>query len=88
MPILPSWNDTAAKQAITAFVARVTTEGGADYVPPNERIAVFDNDGTLWCELPVPVQAFFADDRLQAPSPRSIRSGRRPSRSSPSSRAT
>ena len=69
MPTLPSWNDTAAKQAITAFVTRVTTEGGADYVPPNERIAVFDNDGTLWCEMPVPVQAFFADDRLRALAP-------------------
>ena len=69
MPTLPSWNDTAARKAITDFVARVTTEGSADYVPLNERIAVFDNDGTLWCEMPVPVQAFFADDRLRALAP-------------------
>jgi len=69
MATLPSWNDTAAKQAITDFVARVTREGSADYVPLNERIAVFDNDGTLWCEMPIPVQAFFADDRLRALAP-------------------
>lgn len=57
---LPSWNDSAAKRAITDFVARVTTEGEADYVPANARIAVFDNDGTLWCEQPVPVEFYFA----------------------------
>jgi hypothetical protein len=45
---LPSWNDTAPKQAITAFVEKVTKEGASDFVPPAERIAVFDNDGTLW----------------------------------------
>ena len=45
---LRSWNDGAAKQAISGFVARVTTQGGADFVPPAERIATFDNDGTLW----------------------------------------
>jgi hypothetical protein len=66
---LPSWNDGTAKQAILDFAARVTEEGGKDFVPPNERIAVFDNDGTLWCEMPVPVQAFFADDRLRALAP-------------------
>jgi len=49
---LPSWNDGAAKKAITDFVARVTTLGGADFVPPAERIATFDNDGTLWTEQP------------------------------------
>ena len=49
---LPSWNDGATKQAITAFVEAVTTEGGADYVAPADRIATFDNDGTLWTVAP------------------------------------
>jgi hypothetical protein len=53
---LASWKDGAAKRAILDFVARVTREGTADYVPPGERFAVFDNDGTLWCEKPLPVQ--------------------------------
>lgn len=66
---LSSWNEGTAKQAILDFVRRVTTEGEPDYVPENERIAVFDNDGTLWCEMPVPVQAFFSDDRLRALAP-------------------
>ena len=47
---LPSWNDTASKKAITAFVEKGTKEGSPDFVPPNERIATFDNDGTLWAE--------------------------------------
>jgi len=47
---LPSWNDTAPKKAIVAFVEKVTKEGSPDFVPPAERIATFDNDGTLWCE--------------------------------------
>ena len=63
---LPSWNDTATKRAITAFVAKVTREGSPDFVPPAERIAVFDNDGTLWCEQPVYVQVVFALDRVKA----------------------
>jgi hypothetical protein len=63
---LPSWNEGPVKQSILDFVARVTAEDGPDFVPVNERIAVFDNDGTLWCEMPVPVQAFFATDRLKA----------------------
>jgi hypothetical protein len=46
---LPSWNDTAPKKAIFAFVERVTKEGSPDFVPPAARIATFDNDGTLWC---------------------------------------
>jgi len=50
---LASWNDGAAKQSIFAFVKRVTTEGSPDFVPEPDRIAVFDNDGTLWCEQPV-----------------------------------
>jgi hypothetical protein len=49
---LPSWNDGKAKQAIADFVARVTNEGSPDFVPVAERIATFDNDGTLWCEKP------------------------------------
>ncbi|MBX9841228.1 MAG: haloacid dehalogenase-like hydrolase [Xanthobacteraceae bacterium] len=63
---LPSWNEGATKKSITDFVARVTTPGGADFVPPAERIATFDNDGTLWCEQPVYFQVAFAFDRLKA----------------------
>jgi hypothetical protein len=66
---LASWNDGAAKRAILDFVARVSMAGGADFVPPRERVAVFDNDGTLWGEMPVPVQLLFADDRLKALAP-------------------
>ena len=57
---LPSWNDTAARQRIVAFVQAVTTPGSADFVPPAERIAVFDNDGTLWSEKPVYFQLLYA----------------------------
>lgn len=63
---LPSWNDGAAKQAIVDFVGRVTQQGGADYVPAESRIAVFDNDGTLWAEQPVYFQLAFAVDRIAA----------------------
>ena len=63
---LASWNDGGPKQAILDFARRVTTEGSPDFVPPSERIAVFDNDGTLWPEYPVPFQAAFAVDRLRA----------------------
>lgn len=66
---LASWNDGAAKRAITEFVARVTTQGSPDFVPPEQRIAVFDNDGTLWCEQPSYVQAAFAKDRITALAP-------------------
>jgi hypothetical protein len=66
---LPSWNDGPAKQAIVTFVEKVTEEGGPDYVRPAERIAVFDNDGTLWCEQPMYVQLSFALDRVQALAP-------------------
>lgn len=62
---LPSWNAGPVKQSIQAFVQRVTQEGGADFVPVAERIAVFDNDGTLWSEQPVYFQAMFALDRLK-----------------------
>jgi phosphoglycolate phosphatase-like HAD superfamily hydrolase len=63
---LPSWNDGAAKQSILDFVRRVMTEGGPDFVPVPERIATFDNDGTLWAEQPVPFQALFTLDRVKA----------------------
>jgi haloacid dehalogenase-like hydrolase len=63
---LPSWNDGPVKKAITEFVARVTKEGGSDFVPAPERIAVFDNDGTLWCEQPMYVQFAFMLDRVRA----------------------
>src|SRR5262245_41899249 len=66
---LPSWNDGAVKKSITDFVARVTREGGTDFVPPAERIATFDNDGTLWCEQPMYFQAIFAMDRVKAIAP-------------------
>jgi phosphoglycolate phosphatase-like HAD superfamily hydrolase len=66
---LPSWNDGPAKQAIITFVEKVTTPGSPDFVPVPERIATFDNDGTLWCEKPVPVQLFFALDRVKALAP-------------------
>ncbi len=63
---LPSWNDGATKKAIVDFVAKVTKEGGPDFVPPDERIATFDNDGTLWCEQPMYFQELFAFDRVKA----------------------
>jgi hypothetical protein len=66
---LPSWNDTAPKKAIVAFVERVTTEGAPDLVPPAQRIAVFDNDGNLWAEQPMYFQAMFIFDRIQQLAP-------------------
>ena len=57
---LPSWNDTAAKQAIVEFVEKVTKQGSPDFVPIAERIATFDNDGTLWAEQPMYFQFLFA----------------------------
>ncbi len=62
---LPSWNAGSSRKAITDFIARVTTPG-PDFVPPAERIAVFDNDGTLWAEQPAYFQLFFAIDRIKA----------------------
>ena len=67
---LPSWNDGAAKRGIIDFVEKVTKEGSPDFVPPTARIATFDNDGTLWCEQPLPVQLYFALDRVKALAPR------------------
>ncbi|MDR6635797.1 hypothetical protein J2X72_004611 [Phyllobacterium sp. 1468] len=63
---LPSWNDTAPKAAIVEFVKKVTTENSPDFVPGPERIAVFDNDGTLWTEHPMYVQLAFVIDRVKA----------------------
>jgi hypothetical protein len=63
---LPSWNEKQAKRAIVDFVQRVTSDGGPDFVPMQKRIAVFDNDGTLWIEKPMYVQLAFALDRLKA----------------------
>jgi phosphoserine phosphatase len=63
---LPSWNDTAPKAAIIAFVDKVTKQGSPDFVPEPERIAVFDNDGTLWVEHPMYTQLAFALDRVKA----------------------
>lgn len=62
---LPSWNDGAAKSAILDFVARVTKEGGPEFAPPAERVATFDNDGTLCCEQPLQTQFFFAFNRVK-----------------------
>src|SRR3990170_6466563 len=66
---LPSWNDTAPKKTMRAFVERVTKHGSPDFVPPAERIAVFDNDGTLWSEQPMYFQLAFALDRVKALAP-------------------
>ena len=66
---LPSWNDGAAKAAILEFVAKVATDGSPDFVPPAERIAVFDNDGTLWAEQPMYFQGLFMLDRVKRMAP-------------------
>src|SRR3954469_522364 len=77
---LGSWRDTPTRQALLDFVERVTDEDGAEYVPPAERIAVYDNDGTLWCEKPMPIELGFllmrfaemaaADESLRTRQPR------------------
>ena len=66
---LPSWNDGKARQAIVDFVEKVTKEGSPDFVPPAERTATFDNDGTLWAEQPLYFQLLFALDRVKALAP-------------------
>ncbi len=66
---LPSWNESAAKAAILDFVGRVSTRGGPDFVPPESRIAAFDNDGTLWAEQPVYFQFAFALDEVKRLAP-------------------
>jgi len=67
--LLPSWNDGVAKKSIVEFVGRVTKKGGRDFVPPADRIAVFDNDGTLWAEQPFYFQGLFVFDRVRALAP-------------------
>ena len=66
---LPSWNNTPTKQAILKFVAETTKPGAPGFVPPAERIATFDNDGTLWAEQPLYAQGVFAIDRVRAMAP-------------------
>src|SRR5262249_32036541 len=66
---LPSWKDTGPKKAIVAFVHRVTKTGTSDFVPRSERIATFDNDGTLQCEQPMYVQVQFVADHVKALAP-------------------
>jgi len=68
--LLPSWREGKTKQAIVQFVNEVTAGGGPHYVRPTERIAVFDNDGTLWAEQPMYVQLAFVLDRVKALAPR------------------
>ena len=63
--MLPSWNDGPTRTAILEFVDRISEEGGTDFVPPTERVAVLDNDGTLWCERPTYIQALFVFARLR-----------------------
>jgi phosphoserine phosphatase len=67
---LPSWNDGKTKQSILAFVEKVTTPGSSEFVPPAERIATFDNDGTLWPSHPMYTQLAFALDRIKALAPK------------------
>ncbi|MBX5461283.1 MAG: haloacid dehalogenase-like hydrolase [Steroidobacteraceae bacterium] len=67
---LPAWNEGDPKRSIVSFVERVTKHGGPDFVPPAERIAVFDNDGTLWAEQPVYFQVAFALDQVKTLAPR------------------
>src|SRR4051794_1011860 len=66
---LPSWNSGATKKSIVAFVKATTTKGSPQFVPPAERIATFDNDGTLWAEQPMYFQLFFAIDRVKQLAP-------------------
>jgi phosphoglycolate phosphatase-like HAD superfamily hydrolase len=68
--LLPSWNDTASRKAIIEFVGRITNEGSPDFVKPEERIATFDNDGTLWVEQPIYTQVAFAIDEVLALAPK------------------
>src|SRR4029078_12358422 len=66
---LPSWNEGVTKASILDFVARVTTQNGPYFVPPEDRIATFDNDGTLWIDQPMYVQLAFALDRVKVMAP-------------------
>ena len=69
---LPSWSDGSVKKAVVDFVARVTTEGGPDFVEPAERIATFDNDATLWAEQPIYFQFQFAMDFRLSPNQQAL----------------
>ena len=84
---LPSWNDGATKQSIIEFVTKVTAEGGPDYVKPEERVATFDNDGTLWIEQPITTNSCSRSMRLRSKLI-STPNGRTRSRSSRCSPAT
>ena len=75
---LPSWRDGPRKRALLEFVAAVTAAGGPGFVPPAERVAVFDNDGTLWVEQPAYTQAIFLLDRIRALAPSNPEWGRDP----------
>jgi phosphoglycolate phosphatase-like HAD superfamily hydrolase len=66
---LPSWNDGSTKKSIIDFVTKTTKKGGADFIPVSDRIACFDNDGTLWCEQPQYFQVYFMADRIKALAP-------------------
>jgi hypothetical protein len=66
---LPSWTPGAVKHAIIAFVKEVTTRGGARYLPPEERVATFDNDGTLWIEKPHYVELMYLLDHIKRHAP-------------------
>jgi hypothetical protein len=67
--LLPSWNEGKTKQSILDFVSKVTKKGSRDFVPPAERVATFDNDGTLWAEQPLYFQLIFAIDQVKAQAP-------------------
>ena len=67
--LLPAWNETGPKKAITEFVEKVTKKASPDFVRPEERVAVFDNDGTLWCEQPVYFQLLFVAHRIKTLAP-------------------
>ena len=84
---LPSWNDGPAKRGILEFVDATTHQGASTFVPPAERIATFDNDGTLWVEQPIYTQFVFAIDRLAIGAP-IIPSGKPKSRTRRSSAVT
>lgn len=73
---VPSWNDGRAKRAIVEFVTDVTTQGRPNFVAPEDRIAVFDNDGTLWAEQPMYFQLAFMLDQLKAAAPKRSASSR------------
>src|SRR6516225_5534891 len=66
---LPSWNEGSAKNALIEFVRATTTQGSSRFLPPEERIATFDQDGTTWVEHPIYTQAVFALDRVVALAP-------------------